>query len=144
MRKVLSLLVIVALLFGLMLISGCQNFDWQSAAKTIAIEWVKDKVIVALDKFKTVEPEAKVLATDWILGQVDKAAGQSKILKKGLSYIDIKPLVSDAWDYLILKAYEVARKNGMDTDADTTDQLSWYVSGADFPDLTSIMMKRIE
>ena len=72
---------------------------------------------------------------------IEKAADKSWMLKEGLKIFNVEGAISEAWDYYISgKLADVAMKAGMDTDADSVDTYSYFVTGADFPELNDILL----
>ena len=137
MKKLIAPILLAFFMLGLLGCGGCsEDFDWKDAAKKIVVEWVKDKVIVALDQFG----DQKDSAVGWCAEQINKSDKLAPYLK----WIDIESVVGVAWDYVTENVYTVARNAGMDVDADDPGLYSWHLSGADFPGADEKMMVVME
>lgn len=144
MRRVIPLLILLVFLIGVPTAGGCADFDWEKAAKQIAIGWLKDKVIVAVNKYKGDE-HLKTLAINWVMEGIDKAVEDDWRLKKGLGYFDIEGAISDCWDYYVedSRLYMKAAELGLDVNARHPEPYEHYVCGGDFPELTELLMDKL-
>jgi hypothetical protein len=143
MRQLIIIVLLCFLMLGPGAYVGCDDgFDWKAAAKSVALNWVKDKVLVSGDKHGW-NGSLKDDAIAWCLEGIDKAAENSSTLKEGLEIIDIEKALAKAWDLYLEPGllYEAGKNAGMDVDAEFPGAYSWNVTGADFPGMDAELME---
>lgn len=138
MRRIANIAVILLLMtFMVTAFSGCvEDIDWKASAKKVAIEWIKDRVVVAIDKYGG-EKEA---AVKWVVDNINDIDKLQPVTR----WMPMEELAGAAWDYIWANIYEVARDNGMDVDADEPDPYAWHVTGGDFDGVDSTLLVLLE
>ena len=117
------------LLFMMTASLGCDGgtVDW----KDIGRKAIK----VALTQFVIPAYEQYVGDEDAVIAKVIAELGKSDLIDKYMHYVDVEAVLRDIYKVVDEKWYEVLRESGYDTDAETKEPVTWYISATHFPEL---------
>ena len=129
MRKFSIAAILVMLSFMMTVSLGCDGgkVDWEEIGQKA--------IKVALTQFVIPAYEQYVGDEDAVIAKVIAELEKSDLIDKYMRYVDVEAVLHDIYKAIDEKRYEVLRKSGYDTDAETKEPVTWYISATDFPEL---------
>ena len=129
MRKFSIAAILVMLSFMMTVSLGCDGgkVDWKEVGQKA--------IKVALTQFVIPAYEQYVGDEDAVIAEVIAQLEKSDLIDQYMRYVDVEAALHDIYKVIDEKWYEVLRKSGYDTDAETKEPATWYISATHFPEL---------
>jgi len=132
MRKVFICAILVMLLFMMTASVGCDNgrIDWKAVSQKAINVAIGEFMIPAYEKYAG----DKTL----VIAEVKAIILANETTAKYAGYIPLDSILNEIYNIINAKWYEVLRGAGYDTDAETAEPVTWYVTALDFPEILTI------
>ena len=144
--KIVRYPLIVLLVAFMLLSGGCADIDWKAHAKDLFVYVVSEVVTIAVDKFGH-DSDKRTEAIEWAIEEIETLIERDHFEWIGdfVKYIDLRELVTFAYDSIFDKFYEMLRDAGFDTDAiDSGENKMHYIHRMNDPGLHAEMVLMLE